>query len=319
VSTETLTLAIQSSLSYMNFAMTDVCVANGKDLEETGHNANHAILRTFDTVASIFNICLKGLAHLCRDIPGRRCKGQVIYPLVQFYVKALGHLHNACLRRTVYLAPNISNHQDRTTHRADYEDTSRTLTLISGLTKFLINILKCSELQKAHLSHMEVLEGMFSALLEEVGGLVSQVIFDKHLSTIYEPASISHSDNNVSAPINSLAVDLKCRHLAIVLTRALQARSEKDRYSLAAMLAGTRVLGIGADKKLVLARARQRLQETLLRGIFGDDGEEFMNALQKPESEEGWDSKAPQIVQDDKEAFVESVWSTVGWDMMLHD
>ena len=70
---------------------------------------------------------------------------------------------------------------------------------------------------------------------------------------------------------------------------------------------------------MVLARARQRLQETLLKGIFGNDGEEFMNALQMPASEEGWDNEAPQVTRDEKEAFVESVWSTVGWDMMLKD
>lgn len=99
----------------------------------------------------------------------------------------------------------------------------------------------------------------------------------------------------------------------------MEGRSEKDGKSLAAMLAGTNMLGIGAGKKVVLARARQRLQETLLKGIFGDDGEQFMNALQMPESEEGWDRDAPQVARNEKEAFVESVWSAVGWDMMFND
>ncbi len=299
----------------MNFAITEACRTNSKEQDGTGNSTNHASPRTFNTVAAIFNICLKGLAHLCRDIPGRRCKGQVIFSLVQFFAKALGHLHDTCFRRTISQASKISNHQDRASH----EDTSRNLTLISGLTKFLINILTCPDFQKAHLSHIEVLEGMFSALLEEVGGLISQVIFNEHLPTLREPAPVSHSDSNTSSSINNVAVDLKCRHLAIVLKRAIEGRCEKDKYSLAAMLAGTKVLEIGAGKKLVLARARQRLQETLLKGVFGDDGEDFMNALQMPESGEGWDIEAHQIARDAKETFVESVWSTVGWDMMLHD
>jgi hypothetical protein len=319
VLTYTLTLAIQSSLSYMNSALTEACEANSKESDGTGNSANHTSLRTFNTLASIFNICLKGLAHLCRDIPGRRCKGQAIYSLVQFFVNALGHLHSMCHQRTVCQASNISNHQDRASDKADYEDTSRTLILISGLTKFLVSILTCSELQKAHLSHIEVLEGMFSALLEEVGGLVSQVIFDEHLSTLRGTKLVSWSDGSTPASINPLALDLKCRHLAIVLERAIGGRSEKDKHSLAAMLAGTKVLGIGAGKKLVLGRARQRLQETLLKGIFGDDGEEFMNTLQMPESEEVWDNEAPRITRDERETFVESVWSTVGWYMMLGD
>lgn len=303
----------------MNSAISEACNVKSKESDRTGESANHMSLQTFNTVAAIFNICLKGLAHLCRDIPGRRCRGHVIFSLVKFFVNALVHLHNTCLRRTVYQVPNISNHQDKDSHRADYEDTTRTLTLIGGLTKFLVNILTCPEFQKAHLSHIEVLEGMFSALLEEVGGLISQVIFDEHLSTLRGPAPVSWSGKDTSASINALAVDLKCQHLASVLKGAMEGRSEKDKHSLAEMLAGTKVLGIGADKKVVLARARQRLQETLLKGIFGNDGEQFMNALQMPASEEGWDNEAVQVTRDEKEAFVESVWSTVGWDMMLKD
>jgi hypothetical protein len=314
-----LTSAIQSSLSYMNSTISEACNINSKELDRTGEKVNRISLRTFNTVAAIFNLCLKGLAHLCRDIPGRRCRGQVIFSLVQFFVNALGHLHNMCLRRTVDQAPNISHHQDKDSHRADYEDTTRTLTLINELTKFLVYVLTCPEFQKAHFSHIEVLEGMFSALLEEVGGLISQVIFDEHLPTLRGPAAVSCSDKYSSASINALAVDLKCQHLASVLKRAMEGRSEKDGKSLAAMLAGTNMLGIGAGKKVVLARARQRLQETLLKGIFGDDGEQFMNALQIPESEEGWDPNAPQVARDEKEAFVESVWSAVGWDMMFND
>jgi hypothetical protein len=315
VPTDILTSAIQSALSYMNSTISEICKINSKEPGPTSDNANHISLRIFNTVAAIFNICLQGLAHLCRDIPGRHCRDQVIFSLVRFFVNALGHLDNTCLRRTVYQAPDISNHQDKDSHRAEYDDTTRTLTLIGGLTKFLVNILTCSEFQKAHLSHIEVLEGMFSALLEEVGRLVSQVIFDEHLSTVRGPAPVSCSDKNTSAT----AVDLKCQHLASVLKRAMEGRSKKDQHSLAAMLAGTKVLGIGAGKKVVLARARQRLQETLLKGIFGDDGEQFMNALQMPECDEGWDNEVPQVARDEKEAFVESVWSSIGWDMLLND
>ena len=296
----------------MNSTISETCKIDSKEPDRTGDIS----LRTFNTVAAIFSICLEGLAHLCRDIPGRHCRGQVIFSLVRFFVNSLGHLHNTCLRRTVYQAPDISNHQDKDSHRVGYDNTTRTLTLIGGLTKFLVNILTCSEFQKAHPSHIEVLEGMFSALLEEVGGLVSQVIFDEHLSNVHGPAPVSCSGKDTLASINATAVDLKCRHLASVLKRVMEGRSKKDQYSLAAMLAGTKVLGIGAGKKVVLARARQRLQETLLKGIFGDDGEQFMNALQMPECDECWDNEVPRVARDEKEAFVESVWSSVGWDML---
>jgi hypothetical protein len=160
---------------------------------------------------------------------------------------------------------------------------------------------------------------MFSALLEEVGGLISQVTFHEHLSTSRRPGRISCSNRNTSASVNALTVDIKCQHLASVLKRAMEGRSERDGQSLAAMLAGTKVLGIGVGKKVVLARARQRLQETLLKGIFGDDGEQFINALKMPESEEGWDNEALQVARDEKGAFVESVWTTVGWAMLMND
>jgi hypothetical protein len=303
----------------MNSAMSEACNIKSSDSDRAVDNAKHITHRTFNTVAAIFNICLKGLVHLCRDIPGRRCKGQVIFSLVHFFVTTLDHLDNICIQQTVYQAPNTSSHQNIASHGADCEFTTGNPTLISCLTKFLVNILTCPDFQKAHLSHIEVLEGMFSALLEEVGGLISQVTFHEHLSTSRRPGRISCSNRNTSASVNALTVDIKCQHLASVLKRAMEGRSERDGQSLAAMLAGTKVLGIGVGKKVVLARARQRLQETLLKGIFGDDGEQFINALKMPESEEGWDNEALQVARDEKGAFVESVWTTVGWAMLMND
>lgn len=163
---------------------------------------------------------------------------------------------------------------------------------------------------------MDVLEGMFSALLEEVGGLMSQAIFNDQLSTSNKPGRITCIDKNASESMNEIAKDLKGRHLVYILKRVLEGRSEKDRQSLAAMLANIKRSGTNVSKEVLLSRAKQRLQETLLKGIFGDDGEEFMSALRMPESGEGWDAEAPPIVPDEGQNFVETVWSTVGWDLL---
>jgi hypothetical protein len=146
---------------------------------------------------------------------------------------------------------------------------------------------------------------------------VSQVIFNDRLAPQSRPCRITSVDDNVPESINEIVKDLKCQHLASVLKSVLEGRSEKDKHSLVAMLAGTKVSRMNGGKEALLTRAKHRLQETLLKGIFGDDGEQFIGALQMPESVEGWDAKAPQVERGEGWPFVGTVWSTVGWDLVL--
>jgi hypothetical protein len=101
------------------------------------------------------------------------------------------------------------------------------------------------------------------------------------------------------------------------LKRVLEDISGKERHPLVAMLAGTKVSGVNMGKGVLLTRAKQRLQETLLKGIFGDDGEQFLSALQMPESVESWEVEPSQYDADEGQNFVETVWSAVGWDLVF--
>jgi hypothetical protein len=261
-------------------------------------------------------MCMKGLTHLCRDIPGRGSKGQVIYSLVHFFAAGLDRLQELGAEEAVCKVSIVSYNQSSGCNM-NLEPRNGSFVIISRYSKFLAKILSCPDLQKANTSHIEVLEGMLSILLQRTGELLSEVVFSNVVSSSTRPGRIASSTPETPSSLKELAAEITGRRLASILQYALEGRSEKEKVSVAAMLSGTKLSGKHAKETTLLTRARHRLQETLLKGIFGQDGEEFMNALRTPDTVENCATGTPHAFGVRNEGFVESVWSAVGWDLIL--
>jgi hypothetical protein len=312
VSTEVLLSAIHSCISQMHDAVGDIC--NIIELNRNIAGADQGIIRPLNTITAIFNICLRGLSHLCRDIKGRRYKGQAIYSIVHFFKANLRRLDTLCAEEAAQRPSNISN-DEPTSINAQFR-TNNTM-LISIYAKFLASLLTCSEIRKTHLCNIEVLEGMYATLLDDLGRVVSQTVFREHVPSSNKPGRIGSAPEEISAPEMVLSMEFTGHYLATVLKSAMEGNSDIEKHSLAAMLAGPKFSSMNAGKGQILSRAKQRLQETLLKGIFGHDVEEWRNALKAPEVEDGWDANTPVIPQVQGGTFMESVWSAVGWDLVL--
>jgi hypothetical protein len=314
VSTEALIRAVLSSISYLGDMVCRICSASKLRAEANVEAISCRAKRSFNIAAAVFNLCLKGLAHLCRDICGRRSRGQVIYSLVQCFTASLQHLHELCIQELLPCrSANLYKSQASQTTASQKAKGISALTM--ELSKFLINILTSPEFQKTNTSHAEVLEGLFSSLLTQIGGLISRKIFQKQLASSKRPGRICSNDGDASTPQN-LTVDLEGEHLTYVLKRVLDGKNGKEQQALSKMLSGTKLSNENPGEGPLSTRAKRRLQETLLEGIFGPGGNEFIGVLKMPQFDEGWEEVTPTN-QEKEETFVESVWSLVGWDLVL--
>jgi hypothetical protein len=274
----------------------------------------------FRVVAAVFNMTLKGLAHLCRDITGRRCKGQAVYALVHFFIGALQSLHNLCqvqVSQRQELQTTI--HQDRSYTYGDLEVAARVNTIITKFSEMLYSILTAPEFQRSNTYYSEVIEGLYSGLLDRIGGLVSQAVFEENLATSVRPGCISRSDlNNIPKDTKqNLVVQLEGQSLAYVLKLVISGRGDSKPEDFDSVLCRILDSKTNSRNEVLLTKARSSLQKTLLKGTFGEEGERFKEALRLPEaSAEHHEHVTATQYPDHVHDFVETVWSIVGWETM---
>jgi hypothetical protein len=300
----------------MSSIIKDICHSHAK-LSLSG------IQQTFAAVAAVFNLCLKGLTHLCRDITGRSSRGQVIYSLIRILVTVFEELHNLYHPSAINGQLVLTKQHNLRTHyvaETTLKETLMTQILAKELSILLVNLLTANEfeIKVPNKSIIELREGLLAALLQKVGRILSQVVFGEQVasSTLLGHISAAEKEDFDRTELN--AAQLEAQHLGWVLER-LKAWNDQNPH-MAILLA--KVLTKGEDTSKVgsgylLNAANQRLQHTLLKEVFGEDGQEFIKALKIPvyDSEES-PLEAIPIKGRSTDAFVESVWASVGWDML---
>lgn len=316
-----LTAAIRRTLDEMKRAFDDLSSyfsLSLRDDDEIGEEAAQSIKKAIKTISVVWSTCLKALSHLCRDINGRQSKGAIIYGLVGFFKRVLQQIQHLCCCAT----PN------------DDLFSTRRAAAVKALTKLLSYILTSPDLSATQTSHLEVLEGILSLLLGRIGSLISQATFREHITICKTPGQVSAAamKDTPITPINN--VNFEGTYLATALKNAIwgtdtdRRGSCRDRKNQVLQMLGkgnkNLVAGLSAEvtqDHLSLESAMRRLQSTLIKGIFGDNGKEFMDTLkvfeEDEEEEEAEENTEQAITKCFEESFIESVWSVVGWDMIL--
>lgn len=295
----------------------DICGANALGSRKGEDDSIQHFSRALDMVAVVFNLSLKGLALLCRDITGRRFKDEVISSFMDFFITVLSQLRTCCLQEAQLKLSSI-NHEN--THDGQNSMTGQgemAAPFARGILGLLFNVVASPEFNKTHPSHIELLEGILSILLDQVGALLSHAVFGEYLCSSSAPGAISSANEYTIDSVEEYAVELRGRYLTSVLKVAMAGESGSHRLSLLGILPGAAVPGTIAGKEVLLTRAKRRLQATLMKGLFGDDCEKFLDVLRKPALEKPPDHDAAPLPTNPSNSFVESVWSLIGWDMIL--
>ncbi|OBT61361.1 hypothetical protein VE03_09309 [Pseudogymnoascus sp. 23342-1-I1] len=278
---------------------------------------------TFRTAASGFSICLQGLSHLCRDIPGRLCKDGVISSLIKLFKTAMWQNTQLCValattetaRRETASSPDPLSLSPR-------EPLVKAPHLLQARTRYLACMITSPAYNMKEGAHVDLIEGLLSVFLTRLGRLLSMSVFQEQISASNIAGGISAVPATAErGETDQIALRLECEQMKSLLRRVTvtSLSDEPELYGngtrhLAELIKGRRMHpGIGVDNQL--GKARRRLQDTLLRGVFGEDGGKFAHALKTPEWEDDLEEEDSTVDETNSE-FVDMLWNLIGWESL---
>ena len=173
--------------------------------------------------------------------------------------------------------------------------------------------------------HSQLLSGLLSVLLDQVGSTLALVIFSDSSDSAEEEAGLApphglkqHADLDADTAISTAALESPFV-ISILKTVLRFLRENQHGMSIRCReLLGGSLTEI--DNNTLLYNIEKRLQDTLLRGVFGEDDGAFRNAFIRPPFPDGNDAEdALKDARDEpnkSEWFLGQVWELLGWDIL---
>lgn len=287
---------------------------------------DHEIL--LQIVYRTFFYILKGLDKLAIDAEGSQLQGQVIYDIVKFFRESLdinatydglGQPKEAPKRNSARSKEAVP-----TKSYAPYPDDSR--LRIARLVVMIAASLNPDAAAPNNGAHRKIFEGFLYVLLERVRQVLRLFVFGNNEC---EETTSGGSGNNEqdekleTAKASAPSLIWILERTIILIERNMQHSKRPD--------VGTR----GADAETTLPPknnqlltanvkvnvaegAKRRLQHTLLKGFFGGDDEDFIDALNEPKDPLLDLEREVAVVEEEDvtDWFKHEVERLVGWDVL---
>ena len=167
-------------------------------------------------------------------------------------------------------------------------------------------------------SHSEILEGCLCAFLNHLGSSLSVVVFSSDAQPTEQqgifpgvlPPQGLQDMSELDPETAVRAVQLEAPYLISILEKVMS------------FVNGHQAITSSHSASL-LSLSKEKLQNTLLRGVFGDDDEKFRNALQRQVAQSENGVEADLRIRPDQaetpEWFTGEVWRILGWDILAGD
>jgi len=263
-----------------------------------------------------FLACFVAFNELCRTIPGRAKKSELVFQLVMFFNKTLDFLKKLCSLQEEHEIIQRDRRQRDKRPRIGEEEYA----VNKYLTKMLASIAYSLEWKVGQPGHCELLEGILFSTIEHIGRLVSEVVFGEHVASSDNPGNITKSAHVApKAPGRSEA-----RYIVQVLHAALGGTDRK--YLVSQILADKQTIlrasetpsseGL-SENLLLLSKVKRLLQSTLMKSTIG--GEELETLKLPAPPEERTEVRNVARIQAEKygsDWLIETVWALIGWDLI---
>ncbi|ERF73343.1 hypothetical protein EPUS_08285 [Endocarpon pusillum Z07020] len=292
--------------------------------KEVGEATLAGLIKTSRALRLCYPSLLRAVERLSTQESTHQCS---VYAVVQLFQEILGHLHDIAAlaaARTLDGCGSLKQNKTRTVKQQPMA------TLDFGeICRSLAKLAMCffESLDLALPSHNKILEGLICVFLDHLGSSLSLSIF----ADVESPASKS-AHLGLLPPCGLLdtfgvdqetaicTVQHEARYLVTILRQVMLIIDKQQ-----SLILSNSVSLLSLRKSLTISnntfatKIRNKLQHTLLRGVFGDNDESFKEAIRRPDT---------KIVDDDVDVtcngreevgewFVGEVWALVGWDSLL--
>ncbi|OJD21119.1 hypothetical protein ACJ73_07545 [Blastomyces percursus] len=269
--------------------------------------------------------------------------GVVTYHIIQLFQQTLGHMHHYIISKVKEgISQGISagkkGKQRSKTKMTKIQagplitsDEEVTLKLFSHFLASMVLSLNPVKPQENSL-----LEGFLFSILEHVGRTLCLFVFKELYSNSdlrLDPAKLPMPGNfdkeypgKGEMAIAQRAAECEARHLIWILERAIAFTDQFERPSGAMnrdWVSTEATLPKGPSSQGILQRAKTKLQNTLLKGIFGENEPKFRDSLTMPGKpsyslpDVSSDRSFESTEMDPAEWFPQEVWRLVGWEVLL--
>jgi hypothetical protein len=278
-----------------------------------------------------YPLVLRALGKARSIEDGGRSQRKITHGLVTLFRTVLKQLHEIFVKSAQERVDEEKETRRKTTKGRNLNlkkaaGTPRVLDphtpqLISRFLAHMIDTLDASRPESA-----DLLEGYLSCLLDQVGNRLCVIAFgqeEMRADSFSQDEEYIHQTrsrglgDNLREEVSRRAAEEESGYLTRILKRGLSFAKANPHL----LVAGQRVEGReGGEKATFIEIIRGRLQNTLLKGVFGDD-EVFRDCLDGDEgSGIGTDSEADGGGEIDEEApgdrFTREVWELIGWDVL---
>ncbi|KAI2060050.1 hypothetical protein LOZ36_002441 [Ophidiomyces ophidiicola] len=293
---------------------------------------------TLRDISIVFEQCYPIIFRALQRLAGREdgacAYGIIVYRLVHLFQSILLHLHRHTLLRAKLLisrAKSVSK-KARQTAKAKRENTIESLSpqlsredsrLLDTVSQLLVKMIL--QITTGKNDHSDLLEGFLFVLLEHVGKVLGSLVFkglksDTSLAVCPTRLPIpcpgfQDTENGTNVSILECAAMLQSRHLICILEHALSIQCQGDSAS------GF----VGAHSSLLVRGRKRKLQNTLLKGVFGHDDPTLQESLKSsreinPSLPTGYsDNDLDSPGCDKGDWFVQEVWRLLGWDSLVQN
>ena len=249
-----------------------------------------------------------------------------IFGVVQLFQHILGHLHTiSAIKADTRTAGN--KHLDQ----CQPQNIKQQLLAESDLHELCLAVTRLAihffeELDLSQLPHHKLFEGLVAVFLDHLGSSLSLVVFadidiaaSKGVTVGVHPPRglLDTSDLEPQAAVRT--TEQEAAYLVAILRHLMRCLDKPQPhlgFGSSSLLTPTNSSDITSST--FVAGVRERLQATLLRGVFGDDEESFKNALWRPVVD------VPDVSLDLQsngrksaaEPFIGEVWKLLGWNIL---
>lgn len=286
---------------------------------------------------------LQAFAKVSGNGQEKGASGLIVYYYVRLFQSLLSYLHQHALSKSRWLLnkkkssgkksrqvtqSNTANAQVYSSVQLSREDNK----IMDSVSRTLAKLILAIDVRKR--AHYSLLEGVLCVLLNHIGNVLSMLVFKElrsnpSLRTCPSklPVPSSNSDetmNRTGVSVAETAAMLQTSYLVWILERAMLTVD----HPCCAHESGT---GNSNDISThsftdVLGDAKRRLQNTLLKGVFGLNDPEFQESLNPPKEVSGssfTERTAGNVElsnnenQDPGGWFVGEIWRLLGWDSLM--
>ncbi|KIW86026.1 hypothetical protein Z517_01420 [Fonsecaea pedrosoi CBS 271.37] len=278
-------------------------------------------------------------------LEGLRCiqqqmgeEGEENYPALSHLTKVfhafLGRLHELALNEYARQKQHVKSKRRKpapmheTSSRGYLPMSEQTVAETKEMVRTLAYMITALDVSSD--VHCELLEGYMCTILDHVGSILSLLVFADSTGTrnkqtgLLAPRGLMDAAHLDTASATGAAT-IEGPYLIWILRKGMEfllanTKNMSEKSQLIFALQGSDSKDVAHGKGL-RRRIEETLQNTLLRGVFGDDDDTFYNSLRRDEEGEGegeWTQVMEAIGEKERspEWFIGEVWEHLGWDIL---